>query len=337
MTATAAPSPTPQVSVVVPSGHGVDLLDRCVDALQNQTMPARDIEILIIDEEGSHQTRQLVAMWSAKALARGLVIRYLVGNSAHGAAAARNLGARSARAPVLAFTNEQAVPTPAWLVQGLERIARGADVVCGRVEAPVPAKPTDYQRDAARLETVEFATVNCFIRKPVLDAVGGFDESFNQASHQDNDLYFRLLDIGASVVRAPQAVVIYPVHPAPWGICLAQLHRLLFDALLYKKHPERYRQQEQNALRWHAYWLDYAIVATLLTGLAALAVGAVIVAVVAAVVWLGLTGMVCARRLRGTSRRLSHVAEVVFTSALISPVAVFWRLAGAIRYRVKFA
>lgn len=337
MTATAAPSSTPRVSVVVPSGHGVDLLDRCVDALQNQTMPVRDFEILIIDEEGSHQTQQLVAMWSAKALARGLVIRYLVSNSAHGAAAARNLGVQSARAPVVAFTNEQAVPTPAWLMQGLERIALGADVVCGRVEAPVPAKPTDYQRDAARLETVEFATVNCFIRKSVLEAVGGFDESFDQASHQDNDLYFRLLDIGARLVRAPQAVVIYPVHPAPWGICLAQLRTLLFDALLYKKHPERYRQQEQNAPRWHAHWLDYAIVAALLTGLAALAAGAGMLAAAATLVWLGLIGMLCARRLKGTSHRLSHVAEVVLTSALISPVAVFWRLAGAIRYRVKFA
>ena len=337
MSATAVPSAGPKVSVVVPTGHGVDLLDRCVDALLGQTMPVRDFEILIIDEHGTHQTQQLVAMWSARALARGLAIRYVVSSSDRGAAAARNLGVHQARAPVIAFTDERAVPEPAWLMQGLERITLGADVVCGCVQAPVPARPTDYQRDAARLETLEFATVNCFIRKSVLESVGGFDEHFDRATHQDNDLYFRLLDIGAKFVRAPQAIVIYPVHPAPWGVCLAQSRTLLFDALLYKKHPERYRQQEQDAPRWHAYRLDYAIVAALLAFAAALAAGVYTAAALAALVWLVLTSMLCARRLKGTSHRLSHVAEVVLTSALLSPVAVFWRLAGAVRYRVKFA
>jgi hypothetical protein len=33
----------------------------------------------------------------------------------------------------------------------------------------------------------------------------------------------------------------------------------------------------------------------------------------------------------------AHVAEMVVTSALLPPLAVFWRLAGAVRYRVRFA
>jgi len=33
----------------------------------------------------------------------------------------------------------------------------------------------------------------------------------------------------------------------------------------------------------------------------------------------------------------AHVAEMVITSALLPPLAVFWRLAGAVRYRVRFA
>jgi hypothetical protein len=51
-------------------------------------------------------------------------------------------------------------------------------------------------------------------------------------------------------------------------------------------------------------------------------------------VWVGLTGRFCARRLRGTSRAPGHVAEMVVTSALIPPLAVFWRVRGAVRFGV---
>jgi hypothetical protein len=40
--------------------------------------------------------------------------------------------------------------------------------------------------------------------------------------------------------------------------------------------------------------------------------------------------------LHGTSRRPAHVAEVAVTSALIPPLAVYWRLRGAFVHRVQF-
>ena len=47
--------------------------------------------------------------------------------------------------------------------------------------------------------------------------------------------------------------------------------------------------------------------------------------------------MMAIRRLRGTAKSVSHIADIVITSALIPPAAVFWRALGAIRYRVRFA
>ncbi|MBX9627328.1 MAG: glycosyltransferase [Gemmataceae bacterium] len=52
--------------------------------------------------------------------------------------------------------------------------------------------------------------------------------------------------------------------------------------------------------------------------------------------WLALTGRFAGRRLRGNSLRPSHVAEMVVTSALVPPLSVFWRLAGASGFRVRF-
>ncbi|HKY31927.1 MAG TPA: glycosyltransferase family 2 protein, partial [Candidatus Polarisedimenticolia bacterium] len=37
-------------------------------------------------------------------------------------------------------------------------------------------------------------------------------------------------------------------------------------------------------------------------------------------------------RLSGTSRRPSHVVEMVVTSALIPPLSLFWRLVGSVRF-----
>ena len=344
MTASTAPPPRPpRVSVIVPTSRRELLLERCLDALSRQLLPTVDYEVIVVDDGPSHHTRQLAAMWRKRAAARGLELRYVVNTGAPGPAAARNMGWRLSRAELIAFTDDDTVPSPGWLRCGLAPFGAGADVVCGRVEIPLPARPTDHQREASRLEHAEFATANCFIRRGILAAVGGFDERFRHAWREDSDLYFRLLDRRASIVRAPHAMVIHPVRPVRWGASLRQLRRIAFDALLYKKHPQRYRQQIDTAPRWNYYAIVLALLVTFGAPAAGLAwpmetAPAVVVplAAGAACTWLGLTALLCARRLRGTSRVPAHMAEVVLTSALVPPLAVFWRLAGAIRYRVAF-
>ena len=42
------------------------------------------------------------------------------------------------------------------------------------------------------------------------------------------------------------------------------------------------------------------------------------------------------RRLRHTSHRAEHVAEMLATSAVIPFLSVYWRLRGALRWRVLF-
>lgn len=335
MTATTAAPDTarPRVSVVVPTCHRVDLLDRCVEALLRQSMPPSDYEIIIVDDLPCHHTRQLVAMWSARAARHGHAMHYLANSGVHGPAAARNAGWRRARAPIIAFTDDDAIAVRCWLSEGLLAFAQAADAVCGRIEIPVPARPTDYQRDASRLERADFSTANCFLRVSVLESLGGFDERFRFPYHEDSDLYFRLLDKGGVIVRAPRAMVIHPVRPAPWGASVLQLKKVACDALLYKKHPLRYRAQ----IGASAPWNYYLIAAALAVALAAMLAGIGALAVTAWFVWLVLTALLCARRLRGTLHTPSHVAEVLLTSALLPTLAVFWRVAGAVRYRVRFA
>jgi hypothetical protein len=207
------------------------------------------------------------------------------------------------------------------------------DAVCGRIVMLISAIPTDYERDASGLERSEFVTANCFCRRRTLEALGGFDERFRLAWREDSDLHFRLLEAGARIARAPDAVVVHPVRPAPWGVSVRQQKKIMFDALLFKKHPQLYRRRIRATPRWDYY----AIVAALFALALGLALHSAAGSALAAVPWAGLTSCLCLQRLRGASKAPAHVAEMIATSIAIPPVAVFWRAAGALRFRVRFA
>jgi GT2 family glycosyltransferase len=331
-TTTATDTTTIAVSVVVPTCGRLDLLDRCLDALTRQSLSGARYEIIIVDDEPNHNTLHLVAGWRARTLDRGPRLVYVSNAGPHGPAAARNRGWQVAQAPIVAFTNDDTVPAPDWLANALEAFGDHVDALCGKIEMPLPSRPTHHQREARLLETAEFVTANCFCRKEVLEQLGGFDERFTRPWREDSDLHFRLLKMNANISHAPEALVVHPVRPAPWGASLLQIRKVAFDALLYKKHPELYRQKIQRTP-----WDYYVIVAALLAALVGLATGAKLLATLAGAAWLALTARLCLRRLSGTAKNFSHVAEMVITSALIPPLAVFWRIAGAIRYRVRFA
>ncbi|MGZ3237719.1 MAG: glycosyltransferase family 2 protein, partial [Burkholderiaceae bacterium] len=130
----------------------------------------------------------------------------------------------------------------------------------------------------------------------------------------------------------PQAVVIHPVRPAPWGVSISQQKKVLFDALLYKKHPVLYRQKIRAKPRWDYYM----IVAMLLMTLIGLIFQQNVFALVCGALWAGMTMQFSLMRLRGTTKAFSHIAEMIITSILIPPHAVFWRMTGALKFRVLF-
>jgi GT2 family glycosyltransferase len=285
----------PAVTVVVPTCGRPELLARCLAALDRQTLPRESYEVIVADDSALRS----------------------------GPAAARNRGWRRAGGEIIAFTDDDTEPRPAWLAEGLRAMA-GADAASGRIVMPIPERPTDYERDAQGLERAEFVTANCFVRRQLLERIGGFDEGFRMAWREDSDLHFRLLRCGARIVRAPRAVVVHPVRPAPWGVSLRQQRKVMFDALLFRKHRELYRSR----IRANPRWDYYAIVGSLIlmaTGVAP-----------AGIAWVLLTGNFFVKRMRGASRRPAHVLEMLVTSMLIPPLAVFWRLRGALRYRVAF-
>lgn len=292
-----------------------------------QTLPRACYEVLVCDDGPSPVTQKVVDAFSERA-GQMPAVRYLPVTATQGPAGARNVGWRSARAPVIAFTDDDTMPEPGWLQAGLDALASGADAATGRVIMPLPERPSDYERDAARLETAEFVTANCFVLKQALEAAGGFDERYTRAWREDSDLHFTLLEQGRTIIAAPGAVVIHPLRPAHFGASIGMQRKVMFDVLLFAKHPRLYRER----IRPRPPWFYLITSASLLLALLLFATGRTSAAVPALALWAALSLAFFLRRLLSSALSPRNFAELLLTSFLIPPLSLFWRAVGAARF-----
>jgi len=325
----ARPSPSLShglVSVVIATRGRPQPLLRCLEALARQTLPPHLYDVIVVDDERSEDTRIAVARFAMHT--QGLpIVRYLRPDGARGSAAAHNRGWRASDAPLIAFTSDDAVPDNDWLRQGLRAMSDEHVAVSGRVVVPPSQPPSDPEKAA-----LQFDTANAFVRRSALSAIGGFDERFTRPWREDSDLQFSLMACG-SVGFAHDALVVHPLREAPWGASLRQQQAMYFDALLYKKHPALYRER----IRSHAPWHHYVIVGSSLAALATALAGGGVVALAPTGVALSLIVAFAAQRLAGRSHTPAQVAQTLLTSLAIPYLAVFWRLAGALHFRVAFS
>lgn len=320
------------VSVVVATCDRPHLLSHCLASLLRQQFNASRYEIIVVDDRPSSCTRDIVTDWALHAKRNGPKITYIPSSGPHGLAAARNRGWRAARGAIIAFTNDDTVARTDWLQNGWSAFDQDIQAVWGRIVVPYANALGEYERHQHNKEHVEFAGANCFCRRQALEEMGGFDERFKLAWREDADLYFRLLDRSDRMVHAPSAVMTHPMRPTSWIENLRRQKKGQADALLYKKHPRHYRQK----IRGSTYWDSYLIVAALVGFFIALAMGEPEAAIGAAATWLFLTGWFGVERFAAAPITGGHIAETIISSILIPPVAVFWRLIGAIKFRVPF-
>ncbi len=347
-----------RVSVVVPTFKRPELLSRCLAALSQQDFDPTAYEVIIADDAASDETKQLVESWLSGQMSVKVaqlqgctgveeslepnslpflvspspLFRYIPVTESHGPAAARNAGWRVACGEIIAFTDDDCIPDRNWLRAGVSAFAEGVVGVWGQTIVPLPDNPTDYELNAARLGLGEFVTANCFYRRDAIAAVGGFDERFTAAWREDSDLFFTLLERGSQFAYAPDAVVVHPIRKAPWGVSLSQQRKGMFNALLYRKHSTLYREKLQPVTPWHYYCIVAAMAVALWGELS----GHQYLALAAIGVWIGITGRFCIQRLHQTSRTPEHIAEMIFTSILIPPLSIFWRIFGSLKFRVFF-
>jgi glycosyltransferase involved in cell wall biosynthesis len=162
---TAAPSPV-EVSVIVPVKNRRDLLQRALVALDGQTF--RDFEVLVVDDGSTDGADEEAASTTVA----GRPVR-LLRNEGTGAVAGRLTGIRASSAAILAFTDSDCEPDPAWLETAVEHLRAGAHLAHGRT---MPARPVGpLERSVNEGDGGLFPTCNLAVRRATYDAVGGFD------------------------------------------------------------------------------------------------------------------------------------------------------------------
>jgi len=200
----------PSVSVIVPHYDDLDRLDRCLAALEAQTMPRSDYEILIADNgtpAGLDAVRDVV-----RDRAR------LIEAPMPGAGPARNAGAAAARGQILAFTDCDCVPDAAWLEEGV-RALDTADFVGGRmvvtVRSPERMSAAEafetvfaFQNRSYVLEKHFTVTANLFCPATMFRDVGPFRTKVSE----DKEWCLRARDKGYRIGYADKAIIAHPAR-----------------------------------------------------------------------------------------------------------------------------
>jgi glycosyltransferase involved in cell wall biosynthesis len=202
-------SAKPFVSVVIAARNSAAGMPELLSCLRNQTLPADQYEVIIVDDSSTDAT--------AAAAAEGGFAIVPRTETRGGAYVARNLGLAHARGDVIAVTDADCRPTPDWLRHGLEDLdALDVDLVGGHIDVPLRRRPTaaelvDFCRylDQKRaLEEAGFgATANLFVRRRVFDEVGLFNDRV--ISGGDREFCLRATGAGFKIAYSPRAAIVH--------------------------------------------------------------------------------------------------------------------------------
>lgn len=175
------PCPTGEerVAVIIPVYRDWPRLQRCLDALAQQSIAAGQFEIIVVDNDAEPTPAPLNFPPNAR----------LIHEPRPGSYVARNAGIAATRAPVLAFTDSDCVPDRDWLSNGLAALAQHAG---SRVTGPVPIFMEPGASRLAHLYELHTAfpqlsyvrnghcvTANLIVERSAFDRVGPFDECFS--------------------------------------------------------------------------------------------------------------------------------------------------------------
>ena len=226
----------PAVSVAVSTYQRSHLLPRLVAALEAQTLPHDRFEVVIADDGSTDETAAVLRQLEA---ATPLRLRTLRVGVNRGPSIGRNLAWRAARGPIIAFTDDDTIPTPGWLAAGVAALG-DADIAVGQTTFP-PEDEVLAGRPFTRVLEVHdaryFQTCNVFYRRPYLEAVGGFDEGLESPSAEDTELALRICQRGARVAFAEDALVHHPVRPPSYRRTVTETLRWTGIPAVVARHP----------------------------------------------------------------------------------------------------
>jgi GT2 family glycosyltransferase len=254
-----------QISVCVSTRGRARLLPRLIDALECQTLDRSKFEVVITDDGSSDETWDVLRDLANRT---SFLMRTARNEVSGGPGAGRNRAWQAARARLVAFTDDDCVPTPTWLEAHLLAL-RQSDITQGAVKGD----PSQVERlgPFSRLVGVPdenglYETCNVCYRREWLVKLGGFDTRFRR-SGEDADLAWRAKELGASTAFVEDALVHHDVESSSWRRALRDTLRWTGVVLLVDRHPHLRSRFGQGAT-WRRAHLPSALAALGLSGAA---------------------------------------------------------------------
>ncbi|HRY82213.1 MAG TPA: glycosyltransferase [Candidatus Moranbacteria bacterium] len=201
----------PFVSVIVPVYNDLERIKVCIECLLNQSYPKDKYEIIIIDNNSSDSTPEIIKKYPVKLLFEKEI---------QSSYAARNRGIRESKGEIIIFTDSDCQPAENWIENGIATLySEKADLIAGKVSFIFSDK-NDIFEICDSLEhmqqeySVKFggsaATANLFSKRNIFNEIGFFPD--NVKSGGDGIWTYNASAKGFKLIYCQNAEVFHPTR-----------------------------------------------------------------------------------------------------------------------------
>lgn len=200
------------ISVIVPTYDDLERLYKCLEALEQQTLPRSQYEIIVVDNNSTDGT------YASLKERKGILLLREFKQTSY---AARNTGIIASKGDILAFTDSDCIPVESWLENGIAQLfaVPNCGFVGGDIKLffrnPKQLTPVEIYETATAMPQKDYvgkqkfaATANMFTFKSVIDKVGAFDS--NLSSRGDYEWGRRVHKAGYNTSFSEKAQVLHP-------------------------------------------------------------------------------------------------------------------------------
>ena len=222
-------------SIVIPAYNSAKLLSRCLEALEKQSAPNVEFEVIVADDGSTDKTLEMLSQFKAQTelnLQWTSIPNYGPGN-------ARNAGVAKSAGSWIGFIDADVIPDPDWVKNAIQLIQQKPDAGAfeGRTEVTQRNLATPFTHQTENTDGGRYPTCNLLVRRNLAN----FHPAYLIPFREDTDLAFSILASGYSIIFAPELIVEHPPLSSSYSRPLLLARRYYYDGLLARRFPSRYQ------------------------------------------------------------------------------------------------